>query len=235
MDAVLPGPVSRTRMSEQVVSVLRDAILQGVLGPGTSLREVALAEKFDVSRNTVREAIRTLVTEGLVQHHMHRGAVVARPTEDDVVDVYRARAAVELAAVEALPQARPEQLRDLDAALRLMEDALDREDNDATTEADLAFHRSLVAITGSPRLEQFYAHLQGELRLLLLVADRDTPEAGKLAEHRRMLDLAAAGDVAGLRAAMTAHVRYGEAALLRVLRERERGADEDAVRPRLSS
>jgi DNA-binding GntR family transcriptional regulator len=213
-----------TGVSEQVVAVLRDAILSGELAPGTSLREVALAERFSTSRNTIREALRALVTEGLAQHLAHRGAVVAEPTPADVVDVYRARVAVEVAAAGAAGAAGPEQLGPLARALEAMEAAFARGDWKGTTEADLDFHRLLVALASSPRLDTFYAHLQGELRLLLLLADRDLPDRGKVAEHRRMLDLARAGDVDGLRAALSAHVVHAEAVLLKVLDTRPRRA-----------
>lgn len=210
----------RTSVAEQVAGALREAILAGSLAPGTSLREVALAGRFAVSRATVREAIRALVAEGLVQHSMHRGAVVAEPTPDDVVDVYRARAAVEVAAAGAVPQASRADLDDLGEALRAMERAFAGGDWHGTTEADLAFHRRLVALAGSPRLDGFYAHLQGELRLVLLLADRDAPDEGKVAEHRRMLDLAERGDVEGLRVAVSRHVTAAQDVLLRVLRAR---------------
>jgi DNA-binding GntR family transcriptional regulator len=210
--------LSRTSVSEQVAGLLREAILAGSLAPGTSLREVALAERFTVSRASVREAIRALVTEGLVQHSMHRGAVVAEPTAADVVDVYRARVAIEAAAAATVPAVVPAQLGPLQEAVRDMEAAFDRGDWQTTAEADLAFHRSLVALAGSPRLDGFYAHLQGELRLLLLLADRDMPDRGKVAEHRNMLDLVADGDVEGLRCALSDHVTAAQGVLLGVLR-----------------
>jgi DNA-binding GntR family transcriptional regulator len=214
------GAVERTSVAEQVAAALREAILAGSLGPGTSLREVALGERFAVSRATVREAIRALVTQGLVQHSMHRGAVVAEPSPDDVVDVYRARTAVEIAAAGEVRRATPADLDELADALRAMEGAFARRDWNGTAEADLAFHRRLVALAGSPRLDGFYANLQGELRLVLLLADRDAPDEGKVAEHRRMLDLAVRGDVEGLRAALSRHVTAAQDVLLRVLRAR---------------
>lgn len=210
----------RAMISERVIAALRDEILHGDLPPGTSLREVALAARFEVSRNTVREAIRALVTEGLVQHGRHRGAVVAEQSEDDVVDLYRARAAVEIAAAGSAPGAAPAALAPLEDALAAMGEAFAGGDWQAVTAADLAFHRAVVGLAGSARLDQFYANLQGELRLLLLWADRDAPDAGKVAEHRRMLDLVRAGDTAGLRAAVDAHVVAAEGVLVRVLRAR---------------
>jgi len=208
----------RTLISERVVSALRDEILRGALPPGTSLREVALATRFEVSRNTVREAVRALVTEGLLQPGMHRGVVVAEQSEDDVVDLYTARAAVEGAAATAVPPADPAALAPLEQTLSAMGGAFARGDWQAVTAADLAFHRALVGLAGSTRLGAFYAHLQGELRLLLLWADRDAPDAGKVAEHRRMLELVRAGDAAGLRVAVDSHVAAAQDVVLRVLR-----------------
>jgi DNA-binding GntR family transcriptional regulator len=207
-------------MSEQVTAALRDEILGGDLPPGTSLREVALAERFAVSRNTVREAIRALVTEGLAQHSMHRGAVVAELSEADVTDLYRARALLESAAAVQAHDLPPAAQAPLEDAVARMAAGAAAGDGQAVTAADLAFHRALVALAGSARLDQFFANLQGELRLLLLWADRDVPDARKVDEHRRMLDLVRAGDTAGLQAAVAAHVADAEEVLLRVLRAR---------------
>lgn len=214
------GVLSRTSVAEQVSAVLREAILGGSLAPGTSLREVALAQRFSVARSTVREALRLLVAEGLLQHSMHRGTVVAEPTAADVADVYRARAALEAGAAGAVRSARAADLDALAAILADMEAAFARADWQGTADADLAFHRRLVALAGSPRLDAVYANLQGELRLVLLLADRDAPDRGKVAEHRQMLDLARAGDVEGLRAAVAAHVAGAEDVLVGVLRSR---------------
>lgn len=207
-------------VAEQVVRVLREAILAGSLAPGTSLREVALAERFSVSRTTIREAIRALATEGLAVHHRHRGAAVAEPTAADVRDLYLARVAVESAAAVAAVRAGSGALDGLEAVLSGMEAAFARGDHTGTTEADLAFHGGLVGLAASPRLSAFYDHLQGELRLVLLLADRDAPDEGKVAEHRAMLALARLGDVEGLRVALAAHVASAEDVLVRVLRAR---------------
>jgi len=207
-------------VAEQVVCVLREAILAGSLAPGTSLREVALAERFSVSRTTIREAIRALVTEGLAVHHRHRGATVAEPSAADVRDLYLARVAVESAAAEAAVRAGAPALDGLEVVLADMEAAFARGDWEATTEADLAFHGGLVDLAASPRLAAFYAHLQGELRLVLLLADRDAPDEGKVAEHRAMLALARRGDVEGLGVALAAHVASAQDVLVRVLRAR---------------
>ena len=69
--------VARASVGEQAANTLREAILRAELGPGEPLREVALADDLHVSRNTVREALRILEAERLVEYHLHRGVLVA--------------------------------------------------------------------------------------------------------------------------------------------------------------
>src|SRR5262249_32457724 len=98
----LGASIQRRSTTEQAADAVRQAILSGRLLPGTPLRESALAAELGVSRSTLREAARTLDSEGLVPYKMTRGIVVADLTGPDVADIYAARAAVELAAVDAL-------------------------------------------------------------------------------------------------------------------------------------
>ena len=86
--------------AEQVAGALREAIIDGNLAQGTYLREVSLAKRFNVSRNTIREATQILVGERLVTRRMHRGAFVSRLVTDDVHDLYRVRRIVELPAID---------------------------------------------------------------------------------------------------------------------------------------
>src|SRR5947207_2855753 len=83
--------VQRVSTADQVASRIREMIWSGQLRPGTHLPEIALAEALRTSRTTVRTAIRHLATEGLLQHEMNRGAVVASLDAGDVHDLYKAR------------------------------------------------------------------------------------------------------------------------------------------------
>ena len=85
--------------AEQVAGALREAIIDGGLAQGTYLREDSLSKRFNVSRNTIREATQILVGERLVTRRMHRGAFVSRLGAEDVHDLYRVRRIVELPAV----------------------------------------------------------------------------------------------------------------------------------------
>ena len=114
--------ITRQSTADQVAALLRERIVRGELQPGTPLREVPLAASIGISRNTMREAIRALVHEGLVRHNVHRGVTVTKLTENDVADIYRVRRLLECAAVEkSTPQ--PKQSELLAESLALLDNA----------------------------------------------------------------------------------------------------------------
>jgi DNA-binding GntR family transcriptional regulator len=217
----LIGPgvtIQRQSTAEQVAEAIRQAILSGHLPPGTALREAALAAELGVSRNTIREAARILGAESLVRHHMNRGIVVADITAGDAADIYTARAALEMAGLEALITHRdPAIYRKLTGLADQIEQAFGRGDIMAVLDSDRLFHATLVAATGSPRLQRFHAQLQQEQRLALALAERSSRELGRTADdHRQLLD-ALRGSRAQARAQLTAHLRAGQAELERLV------------------
>jgi len=86
---------SHRALNDQVRDALRDAILRGRFKPGDRLIEGRLAELFGVSRNPVREALRALASEGIVESAPRRGAVVARLSDEEAREVIELRAALE--------------------------------------------------------------------------------------------------------------------------------------------
>ena len=91
---------SRGSMPEAVASALREAILDGVLTPGSWLREAEIAKEMKVSRTPVRDAFRILASEGLVNINANQGAVVAPMTSDDIIELYVMREALEMLAAK---------------------------------------------------------------------------------------------------------------------------------------
>jgi DNA-binding GntR family transcriptional regulator len=210
--------IERQSTTDQVAGVLREAILSGRIPPGTPLREAALGAELGVSRNTIREAARVLGSEGLVRHQMNRGIAVADITGRDVIDIYAARIAVELAGVDALTWRRtPTVYRRLEELVDQIERAFARRDDAAVLEGDRLFHATLAGAAGSPRLSRFHARLQQEQRLALSLAERSSRQLGRTADdHRELLD-ALRGKPAQARAALTAHLQVGAAELRRLL------------------
>jgi len=149
---------------------------------------------------------------------MNRGIVVTESTAEDVADIYAARAALELAGVDALTEHRdPAVYANLADLVEQIEHAFDRGDTAAVLDGDRLFHATLVAATGSSRLRRFDRQLQQEQRLVLALSERSRRELGRTADdHRQLLD-ALRGSPAQARAQLTAHLHAGAAELQRLL------------------
>jgi DNA-binding GntR family transcriptional regulator len=156
-------------MTEQVLRELREAIIEGRIPQGEPLREVSLAATLGTGRSAVREAIRQLVQEGLVDYEPHRGAMVRVMSLADRLDVYVAREAIENGAARRILSGPPPDLRGLRAALDDLREAARNQDRvtEAVIDADIAFHQELVRLARSPRLTRAHETLAAETRMLL--------------------------------------------------------------------
>ena len=210
------------------VAALRRRILAGDVRPGRPLREVALAAELGVSRNTLREILLMLASEGLVQHVPHHGARVVQLGVRDARDIYVVRQIIESAAVERAA-ARPEEAAEyLSAAVGRLEAAAVAHDLDQLVEADLGFHRSLAAMLESDRLAALFRTIETQLRLafsIVAFADREYEQPEPLVEeHRQLQELIVAGDVGRAKDALDRHLAKYETRLISVLREHEASA-----------
>lgn len=181
-----PSGPARNR-TDQVIDALAIEILTGRMTPGTALREATLAATFKVSRNTLREAIRVMVARGLVKQARHRSAVVASIDRDGVIDLYRMRRLLELSAIDANRRQPPETLHEVGAAVERLAKASGRGSDTTLIEADLAFHRAIVRLHGSQRIEQSFAGCLDELRLALAVLSSADQILGRLLDEHRMM------------------------------------------------
>jgi DNA-binding GntR family transcriptional regulator len=165
--------VERRSTTDHVLGELRAAIVAGRIGPNQPLRETTLARMLGTGRSAVREAIRQLVQEGLVEYQLNKGAFTRVLSMADSDDVYLAREAIEVSAVRhALESDQPLDLEPLRAALERISAAAAATpaDEPAGTEliaADLDFHRELVRLSGSLRLSRAHETLAAEAQMLL--------------------------------------------------------------------
>jgi DNA-binding GntR family transcriptional regulator len=207
------------------VSTLRRRILAGEVRPGLPLREVALAAELGVSRNTLREILLMLASEGLVQHVPHHGARVVKLGVRDARDLYLVRQVIESAAIERAAARPLEAAEYLSAAVERLEDAAAAHDLDRLVEADLGFHRSLAAMLESERLAALFRTIETQLRLafsIVAFADREYEEPEPLVEeHRRLQQLIIGGDVDRAKSALLEHLAKYETRLIAVLRQHE--------------
>ena len=193
-DRPLPG---RTGTAERVADVLRSQVAEGRFAPGARLSEESICGALGVSRNTLREAFRLLTHEGLLVHELNRGVFVRRVTVDDLADIYRLRVLVECAAVRGLGRP-PYPLAEVEAAVAAGERAAADRAWRSLSAANIRFHRALVALAGSPRIDEVMRGVLAELGLVFHVMDDPRRfHEPYLARNRQILDALRAGDAPG--------------------------------------
>jgi DNA-binding GntR family transcriptional regulator len=209
---------------DRVVDELRRALFDGELGPGTPLREVALADAVGVSRSTVREALAVLVVEGLATREPNRGVHVTELDPHAVHDVIAARSVLEVAGVRrwaaATEEAREEVRRAMAAFTEIAEGLGAGTSTPAhLTAAHLDLHRSFVGLTGSTRLVAVAETLSAEVRLGLAKVDRIRRNApDQVVSHGRLVELLEAGEVERAVRELEEHLVHAEDSMRQALR-----------------
>ena len=164
------GVVSSGGLRQEVAHIVRQAIWQGVLKPGQRLNEFWLARDIGVSRPPLREAIRVLEQEGLIECFPRRGCFVRTLSGQDILEIYTVRCALEAMAAELLIDRNdPQAIDELESDLLSTESGSG--DLAARIDKDLEFHRALVRLSGNGRLLFMWEHLASQLRLALTLVD----------------------------------------------------------------
>lgn len=209
--ALLEAAAPRYRTAtEYVEATLREAILAGTIAPGTPLRQEELAATFKVSRMPIREALRQLEAQALVDFEPHRGAVVVQITWLDAMDNYAIRAALEPQALRhSIPNLTDE---DFSIAEEILAEIDLEKDPGRMGELNRRFHMTLYAQAGLPRLialtEQHLATADRYLRFhLAAVGDMGQDE------HREMLAACRARDESAAVSALARHHGRASAAM----------------------
>jgi DNA-binding GntR family transcriptional regulator len=174
MDAYagLPALTPLPTAAQRAAGVIRDGIFEGRFRPGAPLTEAALAKALNISRNTVREAFRSLMAEHLLEYTAHKGVSVRRPSKEDIADIYQVRRTLELAAVDRVRAGDATvDGAALQAAVTAGRAAAAAGDWVGAGTANLVFHAGIVAMHGSPRLDEFFRGLMTEMRLGFLAVD----------------------------------------------------------------
>ena len=205
------SPLISVSSVEQLAASITASINIGVLVPGVQLSEVALAQQYGVSRNTLREAFRLLARDGLVEHVPHRGVFVRTMTAHDLKDIYAYRRFVELGAIT---YAYSDAHRTLDC-LRRMRVACDHGEAGMLAEnwidvgnANVDFHQAIVDFVGSAFLTRnaFLVHPNGN--------DVHAPFVKK---NRHIVNLLATGEVAAARDELSTYLDRAESINLKLV------------------
>ncbi len=162
----VPGSgFDKKTLTDKVYESLREDILTNRLPPGQSLQEASIARALDVSRGPVREALRKLASEGLVNLEPRRGASVSSLTKEEFLDAYRVREALEVLAIQLatarLEAADIEKLTDLHAEMLR---AAEGEDVERFFRSNSEFHTLFVDRSGNLILQDIFYPLMDQMR-----------------------------------------------------------------------
>lgn len=176
-------------LTDQVYQQIRGQILDGKWAAGTPITEKALCTEMHVSRTPVREAMKQLEAEGLVELRPNRGAVVVGIQQKDIEDIYKIRMLVEgTAAARAAENATEEDLRELGEITDLTEFYIEHHNAENASAMDDRFHHKIYEICGSRILQRILAELHAYAKV---IRERSIEVPGRaqamLKEHQSVL------------------------------------------------
>ncbi|WP_016884604.1 MULTISPECIES: GntR family transcriptional regulator [unclassified Rhodococcus (in: high G+C Gram-positive bacteria)] len=205
--------LEKTSLRQQAVAALRVAITSGELAPSSPLVETELSEMLQISRGTLREAMRQLQQEGLISAGARGRLYVRHLDSKEIRDIFAVRAALEALAVRELAGLadRTTVIAELRAALDVMDTAV----LEARIEADLNFHRTMCSLTGNDTLLHSWISLEGSIRMSIMFAGLDRAVGNMdVGRHSAIVDAIETGDADEAAKAIQAHMDWASANLV---------------------
>ena len=214
-------------LRDVVFNTLRQAILTGDFLPGERLMESTLAMRLGVSRTPVREAIRKLELEGLVDMIPRKGAAVARITVSDLKDVLEVRCHLEeFAASIACDRITEEEKAQLTVALKAFEQAIEDKDLRLIAQRDVEFHDVIFRATKNKRLLQIINNLREQIYRYRIEYIKDFGYHETLVkEHKEILDAIFSGNKEAAEKIMRTHIYNQEIIVIKNLKKQEEEAE----------
>jgi len=202
--------IPRAALHEQVTHRLRQMLVEGRIAPGAKLNERELCEELSVSRTPLREAIKTLAAEGLVELLPNRGAIALQLGEADILNTFEVMAGLEGLSGELAAQRIDEDaLNEIKAMHFEMKAAYTRRDLSNYYRLNAAIHRAINEAANNPVLTATYNQVNARLQALRFRSNQDGEKwARAMAEHDQMVAALEARDGAALRAVLVAHLGH---------------------------
>ena len=221
MAEILPMP--RTALHGQVTQRLRQLLVEGQIAPGAKLNERELCEQLKVSRTPLREAIKTLAAEGLVELLPNRGAIAVQLGEADILNTFEVMAGLEgLSGELAAQRITPEELAEIEAMHYEMKAAYTRRDLSNYYRLNAAIHAAMNAAARNPVLTATYHQVNARLQALRFRSNLDGEKwARAMQEHDRMVEALQRHDSAALRNELIAHLGHKRDVVVEQLRAAE--------------
>lgn len=202
--------IPRTVLHEQVAARLRQMLVEGDIPPGAKLNERALCEALRISRTPLREAIKMLAAEGLVELLPNRGSVAVQLDEEDVRHTFEVMAGLEaLSGQLAAERIGAAEVAEIEAMHFEMLAAYTRRDLSTYYRLNAAIHRAINVAAGNPVLTSTYNQVNARLQALRFRSNQDGEKWQRaVAEHEAMVAALKARDGAALARVLTQHLHH---------------------------
>jgi len=195
-DPRLSLKVERQRLHDIVVEHLRSFITEGVLPPGTKLNERELCETLGISRTPLREALKVLAVEGLIDINPNRGASVSRMSEMEIRETFELMSGIEAFAGElACERITPQELEDIKALHYAMVVSKNQNDLPGYYQRNRAIHDMINLAARNTALRQVYLSLNRRIQALRYLSNQQAPKWERaLHDHEEMITALQARD-----------------------------------------
>lgn len=202
--------IPRAALHEQVAYRLRELLVEGAIAPGAKLNERELSERLNVSRTPLREAIKMLAAEGLVELLPNRGAVAVSLSEQDVRDTFEVMAGLEGMSGElAALRITDTELTEIKALHFEMLAAHARRDLSLYYRLNAQIHKAINLAANNPVLQATYTQVNARLQALRFRSNQDEVKwALAVKEHGQMIDALVAHDGVSLRKILQQHLSH---------------------------
>jgi DNA-binding GntR family transcriptional regulator len=224
----MAGKLSKVNLNDYkplrdvIFDTLREAIIVGELKPGQRLMEVQLAEKMGVSRTPVREAIRKLELEGLVEMLPRKGAHVAELSVKDIMDVLEVRATLDgLATSLSSTRISEDEKKELKHILDQFISCVEKENLQGSIKKDVEFHDVIYRSSRNDKLIQISNNLREQVQRFRVVYIKDYSSSRELIrEHTEIYEAILSGDPETAMRAAQRHIKHQEESIIRSLKKK---------------
>lgn len=201
-----------SNLSASIVATLKERIIHWQYPPEHRLTEAELCQKFGVSRSPVREALRTLATDGFVKKMPNRGYAVKQYNLREIEELYEVRLALELFVVECLAKRGAPKQNDIEALKRIWTGLLNgaSKKDEELARLDTQFHETLAHATGNKSLLRQLRAINERLLLFRMIDFGKAHRAESTChQHLEILKRITAKDIPGARKAMQRNIEEG--------------------------
>jgi DNA-binding GntR family transcriptional regulator len=218
---LLMPKVERQRLHDMVVEHLRSFITEGVLAPGKKLNERELCETLGISRTPLREALKVLAVEGLIEINPNRGASVARMSELEIRETFELMSGIEAFAGElACERITAQELEDIKALHYAMVVSKNQNDLPGYYQRNRAIHDLINLAARNSALRQVYLSLNRRIHALRFLSNQQAPKWDRaLHDHEEMIEALQARDGKRLSEILRHHLLEKRDALMLMVRD----------------